>query len=74
VRKIKSAEPKVEETSVVAEEVPKIDIPSLIDKVMVKVLIGTLSWAGGTFQKGDIFACTKQDLARFDPRDIQVLS
>lgn len=70
-RKKEIAFPKVEELPSTVEPVSE---PKPSDTVKVKVLIGTLSWEGGTFQKGETFMCTKEDLARFDNKDIKIVS
>lgn len=68
-------EPKLEvadtETPVILEEKPK-KLPR--GMVQVKVLIGTLSSADGTYEKGDIFTASRKQLAKFDSRYYQILS
>ena len=56
------AEPKVEEK-------PK--LPS--GMVKVKVLVGTLSYEDGTYEKGEIFTVARKRLEGFDPRFYQII-
>jgi len=41
--------------------------------VKVKVLIGTLSSADGTYEKGETFTIARKELEKFDPRYYQIL-
>ena len=41
--------------------------------VTVKVVIGTIHWEKGTFEKGDTFTCTREELAKFG-LDVEIVS
>lgn len=56
------AEPKVAEK-------PK--LPS--GMVKVKVLTGTLSFEGGSYEKGEVFTVSKKRLEGFDPRFFEII-
>jgi hypothetical protein len=82
-RKLRREESQPQETNIVIKEIPN-DEPKLAeplkpetkpsDTITVKVLVGTLGWAKGTFQKDETFTCTREELKRFDPKDIQVIA
>jgi len=44
-----------------------------VETVKVKVLINTLRFEQGTFNKGDIFEVPKERANLFDPKDIEIL-
>jgi hypothetical protein len=49
------------------------------DAITVKVVIGSLMWTDSKgdsvhYEKGETFICTRKDLAKFDPRDIEVIA
>lgn len=47
--------------------------PKKTELVKVQVVIGSLTWEGGTYQKGEIFEVSPERLKLFDPKDIKVL-
>lgn len=56
----------------VSEE-PIAQEPLPTDIVKVKVLVGSLHYEGGTYEKGDVFEETRARLKLFDQRDIEVV-
>ena len=42
-------------------------------EVKVKVLINTVHWEKGTFEKGETFTCTREELAKFG-KDVEVIA
>lgn len=50
--KIFAPEPKL--------ELPEEETAKPSDTVKVRVLIGTLKWEGGTFEKGQVFECSRE--------------
>lgn len=63
-------EPEVDVKPVVAESAKEAK-PS--DMVKVKVLVGSLRYEAGTFQKGDVFETSRKQAKQFDPKDVQLL-
>lgn len=60
-------EEPVEETEAIKPSKPKRGM------VKVKVLVGTLQFEGGSYEKGDVFEVSKNRAALFDPKDIEIL-
>jgi len=75
--------PAPDEEEVAKEEKPETEIPApptteeVIDlkpkKVKVKVLVGTLSWEDGKFEKGETFETTRERAKLFDQKDIKIV-
>lgn len=63
-------EPVIEGPFLDPEPTPK---PKKSNTVTVMVLVGSLRWEGGTYQKGDVFEVSEDRLKLFDPNDIKVL-
>jgi len=62
---------EVESAELVSVEVAEpVELPK---NVVVMVLVGTLSFEGGTFEKGESFTVSRERAALFDPKDIKVL-
>lgn len=55
-------------------ESPKNPVTKKKGLVTVEVLIGTLSWVGGSYEKGETFEIAKEELKKFDPRYYKILS
>lgn len=64
-------EPKLIAPTPMSDEIKEVKPASNL--VTVKVLIGTLSWEKGTFQKGETFTCKREDLAKFG-NDVQEIA
>ena len=61
--------PKKKPTSIV-EEVTEAVTEGM---VQIRVLAGSLSWEGGTFEKGQTFVCSPERAALFDTSDVKVV-
>ena len=70
VKPIVPTEPEVEEKPIIAESSKK---PKPSDIVKVKVLVGTLSYEGGTYEKGETFTVARKRLEGFDSRFFQIV-
>lgn len=68
--KVKTPKEEAEKPEVKVKKKPK-KLPS--DIVEVKVLVGSLHWEGGTFQKGEVFKCKRKRASRFEPVDVEIL-
>lgn len=75
--------PKTEEAETLAVTKEKVDFgepfetkkEKVVVKSMVKVqvLVGTLQWEGGIYEKGQIFECTPEQATKFEAKDIKVI-
>jgi len=52
----------------------KAPVDSGLQVVKLQVLVGTLAYEEGTFEKGSIIYVSKKRAAMFDPKDIKVLA
>lgn len=54
-------------------KMPKEETEKPKGTVKVKVLVDTLQFEDGVFEKGDTFTVSKKRVKLFDPRDIEIL-
>lgn len=73
VEEKKPEESHVGDPIIPPEETTKPETPKKEDTVKVKVLVGTLHFEQGTFEKGDVFEASEEQVKLFDPKDIKIL-
>lgn len=44
------------------------------NKVTVEVVVGTLMWEGGKYEKGETFECSRKRFSQFDPKDVKIVA
>jgi len=57
----------------VVESTVEVTKPKPTNTVKVKVLVGTLHFEDGTFEKGSTFTVSKERVKLFDQKDIEIL-
>jgi len=67
-----ATEEKTTEAQAPKEEPKPKKKPKPSDTVKVKVLIGTLHWEGGSFEKGEVFECSRERALSFG-NDVEIL-